>query len=89
MSKDKPFNDGYICSKHKVGYKKQCPVCAFENEDVKPLVKNFQPWEVIKFSWGTAVKHVKGSWTHVFIGEQEINVENMKIILHDNAIEFI
>lgn len=26
---DEPFNGGFICSRHKIGYKTKCPSCAF------------------------------------------------------------
>jgi hypothetical protein len=46
-------------------------------------------FEVYAFPWGSAVKRRKGSWTHIFIGNQELFVEEMKIVLHDNGIEFL
>ena len=46
-------------------------------------------WEVHEFPWGTAVKKRNGDWTHVYIQDQELNVENMSVILHENGIEFI
>ena len=52
-------------------------------------VVKFAPWEVHQFPWGSAVKKRNGSWTRVFIGGQELNVDNIKVILHDNGIEFL
>jgi hypothetical protein len=52
-------------------------------------VINLYPYEVYKFSWGSAVKKRNGKWTHIFIGEQEINVEGIEVILHENGIEFV
>jgi hypothetical protein len=49
------------------------------------------PWEVHEFSWGTAVKHLPSQkWTNVILSPygQEINVEHLNVILHDNGIEF-
>jgi hypothetical protein len=54
-------------------------------------VTDLSPWESVKFSWGTAVRHRKGRWTNVFLfpDAQEINVEHLDVILHENGIEFI
>lgn len=49
-------------------------------------------WEVYEFSWGTAVKEKRtGKWQRVFLKPdgQEINVELLDVLLHDNGIEFI
>lgn len=52
-------------------------------------VIEFKPWEVVQFPWGAAVRHSKGKWTHVFIGESEIDLNGMEVALHDNGIEFL
>ncbi|MDO7787143.1 hypothetical protein [Desulforamulus aquiferis] len=49
-------------------------------------------WEVCEYPWGTAVKEKRtGKWHKVFLKPdgQEIDVENLEVILHDNGIEFI
>ncbi len=40
---DKPLNNGFVCSKHKIGYIKKCPTCAFEEQEKarKDLIKEF------------------------------------------------
>lgn len=54
-------------------------------------VTKLEAWETVKFPWGTAVRHRKGRWTNVYLypEAQEINVEHLDVILHDNGIEFI
>ena len=52
-------------------------------------VIDFKPWEVHTFTWGSAIKKRNGEWTRIFIDEQEINVENISVLLHDNGIEFL
>lgn len=56
-------------------------------------VTKLKPWEVFEFAWGTAVKKRKGDWTHIMLKPDghEINLEQsgLKVILHDNGIEFI
>ena len=50
---------------------------------------NLKPWEVVEFDWGCAIRHRKGSWqTIIFSDNQELDVSNMDVILHDNGIEF-
>jgi hypothetical protein len=72
---------------------KKCPTCkgvvspAFELW--KDNVIDLKPWEAYEFPWGSAVKKRNGKWTHIFICDQEINVENIEVILHENGIEFI
>ncbi len=51
-------------------------------------VHSLKPWEVVEFSWGTAVRKRNGDWTHVFIGDQELDVTGMNVRLHGNGIEF-
>lgn len=51
-------------------------------------VVELNPWEVHEFPWGTAVKHRKGNWTHIFIGDQQLNVEKYNVILHRGGILF-
>lgn len=52
-------------------------------------VIDLKPWEVHVFPWGSAVKKRNGKWTHIFIAGQEVNVENIEVILHENGIEFV
>lgn len=54
-------------------------------------VTELLPWETVSFSWGTAVRHRGGKWTNLFLypDAQEINVEHLDVILHDNGIEFV
>jgi hypothetical protein len=48
-----------------------------------------KPYEVVEFSWGTAVRHRKGKWETLFLKPdgQEIDVSKMNVVLHDNGIE--
>lgn len=52
-------------------------------------VHSLKPWEVVEFSWGTAVRKRNGGWTHVFIGDQELDVTGMNVRLNGNGIEFL
>ncbi|WP_179107175.1 hypothetical protein [Sediminibacillus massiliensis] len=54
-------------------------------------IKDFKPYEVVEFDWGTAVRHRNGKWEKLFISPdgQEIDVTNIEVILHGNGIEFI
>lgn len=54
-------------------------------------VTKLHPWETVSFSWGTAVRYRGGKWTNLFLypDAQEINVEHLDVILHDNGIEFV
>ena len=53
---------------------------------------DYKPWSAVEYLWGAALvdrrtdKEIK-----VFIkpDEQELNVEGLDIILHENGIEFI
>jgi len=57
-------------------------------ENVIPL----QVWEMHEFAWGTAVReHRTGRWTHVVLKPdgQQINVEHLNVVLHENGIEFL
>lgn len=58
-----------------------------ENSKVVPMPQ----FGVYTFPWGTAVKDRRGKWTNIFISPngQEINVENLDVILHENGIEFV
>ena len=49
-------------------------------------VVKLYPWEVHEFPWGVAIKKRKGKWTHVFVQDQELNVENIEVELHENGI---
>lgn len=50
-------------------------------------------YAVYEFPWGSAIKEMRtGKWLTVFIGPgtaQEIDVSNLKVILHGNGIEFV
>ena len=50
-------------------------------------------WEIYEFKWGTAIKELRtNKWIRLFIGEdedQEIDVRNLPIELHDDGIEFL
>lgn len=51
-----------------------------------------ESWEVYYFNWGSAVRRKSdGKFLSVFLfpDAQEINVEHLTVILHDNGIEFI
>lgn len=52
-------------------------------------VHSLKPWELVEFSWGTAVRKRNGDWTHIFIGDQEMDVTGMNVRLHGNGIEFL
>jgi len=51
-------------------------------------VVELNPWEVREFPWGSAMKHRKGKWSIIFIGDQQINVEKYNVILRDGGILF-
>lgn len=49
-------------------------------------------WEVYKFPWGSAVKERRtGKWEKIFLhpNGQEIDVSKLRVILHENGIEFM
>lgn len=49
-------------------------------------------WETHTFPWGTAVREQRTKkWTNIFISPnaQEIKLDGIDVILHDNGIEFI
>lgn len=50
-----------------------------------------QPYEVVEFDWGTAMKHRNGEWDKVFLkpDAKEIDVSKLNVILHNNGIEFL
>lgn len=54
-------------------------------------VVELKPYEVYEFPWGSAIKRRNGQWEKVFLkpNAQEIDISNVKVILHDNGIEFI
>jgi hypothetical protein len=54
------------------------------------MTNEFKPWEVVKFPWGSAVRHAKGRWAKIFLSPdgQEIDVSELNVELHDNGIEF-
>ena len=54
--------------------------------DVVPLYR----WEMYDFEWGTAVRdRLTQRWTHVFLAPdaQEVCVEHLDVVLHENGIE--
>lgn len=53
-------------------------------------VIKLSPWEVVVFPWGTAVRHVKGEWTNVFISPtgREIDVTGLNVELTNVGIKF-
>ncbi len=55
------------------------------------MATEINPWEVVEFSWGTAVRHRKGKWETLILrpNGQEIDVSNLDLILHENGIEFV
>ena len=45
---------------------------------------------VYVYPWGTAVKEQRtDKWTTICIGDQELDVTDRSIILHENGIEFV
>lgn len=47
-------------------------------------------WGVYVYPWGTAVKEQRtDKWTTICIGDQELDVADRSIILHENGIEFV
>lgn len=54
--------------------------------NVEPL----KPWEVVTFVWGSGIRHRNGEWSTLVLNGtgQEINVTGMRVILHENGIEF-
>jgi hypothetical protein len=54
-------------------------------------VINLYPYEVFEFPWGLAIKKRNGKWEKIFLKPtgQEIDVSNIKVIIHENGIEFI
>lgn len=49
-----------------------------------------QPWEVVRFPWGTAVRHAKGRWDRIFISPsgQELDVSKLNVTLYNTGIVF-
>ena len=48
-------------------------------------------WEVIRFSWGVAVREKRtGKWTLAILNfnGQEIDLNGVEVELHENGIEF-
>jgi hypothetical protein len=54
------------------------------------MTNEFKPWEVVKFPWGSAVRHAKGRWQTVFLSPsgQAIDVSELNVYLCDDGIEF-
>ena len=48
--------------------------------------EELKPWAVHTFSWGTAVKHEKGEWDSIFIGEIKIDVSTLVVEIRDAGI---
>ena len=56
------------------------------HDNVVPLFR----WGVYVYPWGTAVKEQRtDKWTTICIGDQELDVTDRSIILHENGIEFV
>jgi hypothetical protein len=53
------------------------------------MTTEFKPWEVVKFPWGSAIRHTKGRWEKIFLSPdgQEIDVSKINVNLYDNGIE--
>lgn len=54
--------------------------------------KKYPEWGVYEFYWGSAVRNERTKkWTNIFLRPdgQEINVEHLLVILHENGIEFV
>jgi hypothetical protein len=63
-----------------------------EQDELPKGVIPLHVWEVVQFSWGTAVRHQRTmKWTNAFLlpDGREINLEGIDVELHDNGIEFI
>jgi hypothetical protein len=55
-------------------------------------VINLNIWGTYEFPWGTAVKDERhDKWVTLFLkpNAQQIDVEHLNVILHDNGIEFV
>lgn len=49
-------------------------------------------WEVHEFFWGTAVREQRtGKWYCIFLkpDAQQVNIEGLDVVLHENGIEFL
>ena len=47
-------------------------------------------YDVYEFPWGSAVKDWRrDKWLTIHISESEVDVENIRVRLHDNGIEFL
>ena len=49
-------------------------------------------YEVHEFPWGSAIKEQRTrKWTKLFLkpSGQEVDLEGLEVILHDNGIEFL
>jgi len=47
-----------------------------------------KPWEVVRFPWGTAVRHRKGKWDVAFLSPDafEVDLRRLKAELTDEGI---
>lgn len=48
-------------------------------------------WEVYEYFWGTAIREQKtDKWHTLYLKPdgQEIDIEHLEVIIHDNGIEF-
>jgi hypothetical protein len=62
-----------------------------KNKPIPAFIKLHPGFNVIKFPWGAAVKNMKtGKYIGIYLpGDQELNLEDWDVELHDNGIEFL
>lgn len=67
------------------------PAPPSQNKTSDGAIVDLLPYEVYEYAWGTAIKKRNGKWEKLFLrnNSQEINVENINLILHENGIEFV
>jgi hypothetical protein len=52
-------------------------------------VVGYKPWSVYEYFWGAAVVDRRTGKVHqIAVNGSTIDVENQRVILHDNGIEF-
>lgn len=53
-------------------------------------IKTLAPWKVEEYYWGSTVSHRAGKVSKIFLKPNgiEIDCTNLKVIIHDNGIEF-
>ena len=49
-------------------------------------ISHLKPWGTYEFTWGVAIKHIKGDWDKAFIGLQEIDLSKLNVIVNDEGI---